>query len=347
MFKFIAYVSLIFLIISSFSDRISPVIFPYCYYFGLFFPFIFAFNVLFFFLWLVFRKWKQMFITIIVFVICWKAIYIYFPIHTEIKDIPKRSIHILTYNVMHFGYCKKHTKNDYNPIIQYIADQNLDIICLQEFKNKDKFSLSVVRKAFTTTPHYFILPCGVALFSRYSILSVKKIPFKSISNGALIAELNINGKKVTLINCHLESNKISNKEKLNYYNLLETPTVHNLKRFMHVMFYKLTPAFQMRAIQSTVISEIIKKNKNPYVIVCGDFNDTPISYTYHKIKGNLKDAFAENGCGMGISFNEKYFMFRIDYILFSNNIQSYRTMVGKLKKSDHYPVHSYLQFTDY
>jgi len=112
------------------------------------------------------------------------------------------------------------------------------------------------------------------------------------------------------------------------------------------MTKRLTPAFKDRAMQAQIISKIIKENENPYVIVCGDFNDTPISYTRHKIKGNLRDAFVDSGFGLGITYNKYRFLFRIDYILHSDNIKSYNCTVGDLKDSDHYPLWCYLQFKE-
>ena len=35
---------------------------------------------------------------------------------------------------------------------------------------------------------------------------------------------------------------------------------------------------------------------SPYaVIVCGDFNDGPMTYTYNRIRGDLQDTFVESG----------------------------------------------------
>jgi endonuclease/exonuclease/phosphatase family metal-dependent hydrolase len=102
----------------------------------------------------------------------------------------------------------------------------------------------------------------------------------------------------------------------------------------------------MRANQAHVIDREIRESRNPYIVVCGDFNDTPISYAYRTIKGDLEDAFVESGSGMGISFNRYRFLFRIDYILHSKNMKAYNCTVGKLKVSDHYPVCTYLQFLD-
>jgi endonuclease/exonuclease/phosphatase family metal-dependent hydrolase len=110
-----------------------------------------------------------------------------------------------------------------------------------------------------------------------------------------------------------------------------------------MMTKRLTPAYKARAVQAQILSQTIKENKNPYIIVCGDFNDTPISYARYKIKGNLRDAFVDSGFGLGITYNKYRFLFRIDYILHSSNIKSYNCTVGKLKDSDHYPLWCYLQ----
>jgi endonuclease/exonuclease/phosphatase family metal-dependent hydrolase len=144
----------------------------------------------------------------------------------------------------------------------------------------------------------------------------------------------------------LESTKIAEDERSDYYNLTKEPDTQKLEAFTHTMFQRLTPAFKLRAKQADMISEVIKESKNPYIIVCGDFNDTPISYARHKIKVYLTDAFVESGSGMGITYNKHRFLFRIDYIFHSANMKAYNSTVGKLKNSDHYPVWTYLQFTD-
>ena len=82
------------------------------------------------------------------------------------------------------------------------------------------------------------------------------------------------------------------------------------------------------------------------MIVCGDFNDTPISYCYKTIRGNMKDAFKESGLGFGISYHENKFLFRIDHIFYNNKIESYRAKVHKVTYSDHYPVTVYMKIND-
>ncbi|MDR0863790.1 MAG: endonuclease/exonuclease/phosphatase family protein [Candidatus Symbiothrix sp.] len=356
----IAYASLVVLLISAFSDRVSPFTNSYIPFLGLFFPFILLFNVLFFLFWLIFKKWAQAAVTIGVFLICWGSIHTYFPLHTKTKTVPEDCIKILTYNVMRFEHMKKHTKENPNPIIQYVIDQDPDIVCFQEYgvsteKSKTEITESDAKNALKHTPYYTVEALqypysnyvfGLAVFSKYPILSTRKLPIESDYNGSVVIELDINGRKTTLINNHLESNKIAPEERSDYYNLTKDLDTQKLEAFTHTMFQRLTPAFKLRAGQADLIAEVIKESKNPYIIVCGDFNDTPISYARHKIKGDLTDSFVESGSGMGITFNMYRFLFRIDYLFHSKNIKAYNCTVGNLKNSDHYPVWTYLQFKD-
>ena len=39
------------------------------------------------------------------------------------------------------------------------------------------------------------------------------------------------------------------------------------------------------------------------VILCGDFNDTPASYTYRTVKGDLTDGFRDCGSGFGYTLS--------------------------------------------
>jgi len=349
-------VVLVGLLLSAYSGFVSPYRFVFLSYLGLFFPFILAANLAVFIAWLLFRQWKLAFIHLVVFGICGGAIYTYFPLHPRTEKIPKDAIKILTYNVMRFDNIKKETSaNPPNKILQYIVENDADIVCIQEFgaskNNSDYLTENNIKDAMKKYPYYYAYPLqfpypnedyGLAIFSRFPILSIQKVPYKSAYNGSFVVELNIRGKRVTLINNHLESNKLSQEERNDYYRLTKEVGAESLA-FTQTMTKRLTPAFKARAIQAQMISEIIEENKNPYLIVCGDFNDTPISYSRYKIKGNLRDAFVDSGFGLGITYNKYRFLFRIDYILHSNNIKSYNCTVGKLKSSDHYPLWCYLE----
>jgi endonuclease/exonuclease/phosphatase family metal-dependent hydrolase/uncharacterized membrane protein len=353
--KIINAVALVLLLLAAYSDYISPYKAMLFSYFGLFFPFIFAINFIIFLVWIILRRWKMALLSLVFFLACAGAIHAYFPLHKKTEKIPEDCIKVLTYNVMRFEQ-KKDTPQRPNKILRCIQENDADIVCIQEYytalTKPEMLMENDILRVLKEYPYYefckFKYPYkseafGLAIFSKFPILSMKKIPYESKYNGSAIAELDINGKRVTLINNHLESNKLSSEERHDYYQMTQEIDSHAFDVFTKMMTERLTPAYKIRAQQAQIISDIIQKNKNPYVIVCGDFNDTPISYARHKIKGNFHDAFVDSGCGLGITYNKYRFLFRIDYIMHSENIKSYNCTVGALNNSDHYPVSCYLQ----
>ena len=344
------------LVMSAFSGYISPYRLVVFSYLGLFFPFILVASISVLLAWLFFKQWKPVIVNLIVLCICGGAIYTYCPLHSKTKEIPEDAIKILTYNVMRFNNL---TKGDSgkppNNILQFILENDADIVCIQEFSTSKNIKLLTendVTEALIKYPYHYFNSLyhpshkenyGLAIFSRFPILSTRKIPYESRYNGSFVAELDINGKQVTLINNHLESNKLTEEERSHYYQLTREIDTQSLDAFTQTMTSRLTPAFKARAMQAQMISKAINENENPYLIVCGDFNDTPISYARYKIKGKLRDAFVDSGFGLGITYNKYRFLFRIDFILHSDNIKSYNASVGDIRDSDHYPLWCYLQ----
>jgi endonuclease/exonuclease/phosphatase (EEP) superfamily protein YafD len=81
--------------------------------------------------------------------------------------------------------------------------------------------------------------------------------------------------------------------------------------------------------------------------VCGDFNDTPISYARRTIAQGLTDCFQTTGRGLGLSYNQKGFYFRIDHVLCSPDLQPFNCQVDdEMDASDHYPVVCYLKMRE-
>ena len=78
-------------------------------------------------------------------------------------------------------------------------------------------------------------------------------------------------------------------------------------------------------------------------IVCGDFNDTPMSYTYNKLMKGRKDSFVEAGRGFGATYDFLWPALRIDYALFPESCEIYWNDIQRVDYSDHYPVRTYFQ----
>ncbi|MDR0429386.1 MAG: endonuclease/exonuclease/phosphatase family protein [Tannerellaceae bacterium] len=342
------------LILSAFSDRIAPeenLFFPYL---GLVFPFICVLNIFFPIYWLFVSNRKYLLISLAAFVICWQAVRAYFPVHfRRTPESQEDVIKLLTYNVMGFAY-KDHTAESPNEIIRYIANSGADIVCLQEyyFPRRGKgLSELKVNEALSMYPYRSIIflkgsSWGLAVYSKYPISNSRRIKYESENNASSIHEIDIKGKKLTLINNHLESFKLTMEDKTRYSDFIKgigTETFDGLKGTIQ---RKLGPAFMIRARQAREVAEEIKRADGDYILVCGDFNDTPISYTHRTIQGSLLDAFAESGLGLGVTYNQNFFWFRIDNILHSANMQPLKCQVGNVKYSDHYPLWCYFRLTE-
>lgn len=344
----------ILLLSSAFSNIVSPLKNVTFAYLGLAFPLFLLLNIGFLFFWSVTRKWSYAFLVICSLLICRKPIMQYIPCHFQTGKIPRENvIKILTYNVMCFGY-KDHTTAAPNPIIEYIAHSGADIVCMQEYLEgniDNTLTESKITRALSMYPYHYDLPLvyykryttGLAIYSKYPILNSRKIRYDSSFNGSTIHELDIRGKKVVIVNNHLESFKFTMEDRSKYSDFLRNVNAETFEDIRETLQQKAGQAFRIRAEQADIIADEIKSLQADYMIVCGDFNDTPISYVHRKMQGSLKDAFVESGTGPGVSYNQNLFWFRIDHILHSPNMTSYHATVDRINYSDHYPMWCYLK----
>ena len=341
-------------VIAAFSDCISPnqnVLFSYV---GLVFPGFFILNLCFLLYWLIVRKWMMVFVVSCSFLICWKPIMHYVSFHPIPTDVSqKKVLKILTYNVMAFGY-KDHTSDNPNAIIEYIANSDADIVCLQEYMvgtQRNYMTQEKVDRALNMYPYYYTEPLvqktrysiGLAIFSKYPILNSRKIRYDSAINGSTIHEIEVNGKKLIVVNNHLESFKLTMADRSSYSDFIRNINTEAFDELKELIQRKMGEAFLIRAEQAEIVAEEIQNITGDYMVVCGDFNDTPISYARRIIQGTLIDSFAKSGTGLGITYNQNYFWFRIDHILHSPNMKAYNATVDNIDLSDHYPLWCYLE----
>jgi endonuclease/exonuclease/phosphatase family metal-dependent hydrolase len=81
-------------------------------------------------------------------------------------------------------------------------------------------------------------------------------------------------------------------------------------------------------------------DESPYpIMLCGDFNDVPASYTYQSLSKGFTDSFKQFYIGMGGTFPRFFPALRIDYILFQEPLQCTHFALFRNNLSDHYPVY--------
>ena len=338
-------------LLGAYSGYIAPKTWILPSFLGLFFPALLVAYVLVTLFWLVAWDKRRLLLVGIVWLISLPQLLIYFPISREEKVLGSEdeSLRILSYNVCAFGF-KPHTKTSPNAILQYIKSSGADIVCLQEaMLNQNPWAgvVSKTLRSYLSQDYPYIEVHRVnrggstlALLSKYPVTEAKEIPLPSWVNGAVAYKILIRGEEVLLINVHLESFHLKRVDGEDYLRLASRGQALRLKDTLDT---KLAPTFQAHGVQSNIIHQLIQSYGTERVIVCGDFNDTPLSYTRRKIGEGLQDAFIERGNGFGFTFKTRPFIVRIDHILYGSAFRALSCEVDKTaSESDHHPIEAVL-----
>ena len=337
------------MLLVGYSDRLSPVDYPQLSLIGMTLPLFLVLNLLFLFFWLVF-KWQRVWIPVVGFVLAYVPISIYIPLNRP-GDTSEATLKVVSWNVCTYGGNYKY-KNGFEVTLDYLKQQDPDIICLQE--DVDTWRRYVVKKyeengylyndttVFSKTKSSMN---GVGIHSRYPILRKERIAYKANAHGSVAYYLQVGRDTVLVINNHLETTHLSKDDRHNYREMIHGNMGRDTARAESmVLAGKLTDASVVRARQAEAVHAYIESHRQYPMIVCGDFNDTPISYSRHTIAQGLTDCFAARGNGPGLSYNQKGFFFRIDYVLCSDAFEPVRCEVdSKIDSSDHYPVLCWLK----
>ncbi len=330
------------------SDHFDPAIHPNIAMLGLGFPLLVFINLAFLVFWLFFKPRKAI-IPIVGFILCYQPIRIFFPLNVN-REIPKDAIKVISYNVYHIRY--EEYKDTINPILQYLLQQEADIICMQEAGYGEKlrhYTDSVLSPQF---PYHETLStkanvCEVlAIYSRYPVIGKEIIEYGSSSNISGAFHLLIGNDSVIVINNHLQSIGYTNADKDAFSQMVNgTITEHQYaEEESKIIVDKFKEAAKKRGPQADSVANYIDRNEGKSIILCGDFNDSPISYTRRTLSQKLVDCFVESGNGMGISYHEKNFYVHIDYIMCSKDWVPYQCHVDdNIAISDHYPVICWLK----
>lgn len=273
---------------------------------------------------------------------CCLSLRTYFPINYP-SPAPKDCIRVLSYNT--YGYGNRATDaQGRNVVGEYIKHSGADIVCVQEggFGPGHKFDSLMVdicdrgRMQWDTIN---IRDNIFTVFSRYPILSKRRICADGL-NGAVEFRLLLGpGDTLRVVNCHLMSMHLNPEDRQKYVNLVRTND-DDPESSSRMLLSKISQAAVARARQADRVAAYLDSVRGRNVLLCGDFNDSPISYTHHRIcAAGLTDAHTSSGCGLGRSFNRDAIVVRIDNIMHSDHWQAYDCHVDQsITASDHYPI---------
>lgn len=214
--------------------------------------------------------------------------------------------------------------------------EKVDIVCLQEFSAGPEFPTDSIDALFTGRLPYFVREKGQALFSRYPILDHRYVIFPETNNDYLWVDLKIDDRTVRVFSVHLQTSGISSLRHRFRKN-------HNSDAPVDQVLGSLEDNSRIRVRQVDEIRAVIDSTQGP-VIVAGDFNDTPSSYVYRRMKADMTDGFRANGSGFGSTFRSLGGMLRIDYIFYNDSFTGVRYFMPDEDVSDHKAVIADIRF---
>jgi len=340
--------TIIVMLLVGFSDRLDPTAHPMLSTIGMTFPFFLLANMGFLFFWLVF-KWSRIWVPVVGFLLAYVPISIYMPIHPS-QEIPQGALKLISYNVCAYGGNYKYDAG-FEKVRDYLRDEEADIVCIQE--DADTWRRYVFREYAKVFPYNDTLVLtnnaqtlnALGIHTRFPIVKRERIPYASLANGSAAWWLKVGEDTVIVVNNHFESCHLTTKDRQQYRQIIkgEVPR-DSLRTESQLLLVKLAEANAKRAVQIRTVKKYVEEHAGYPIIVCGDFNDNPISYSRHAMGEGMTDCFVATGKGIGLSYNQKAFSFRIDHLFCSKDIQPYNCRVdAEMDASDHNPLVCWLK----
>ena len=319
------------------------------------------FILAFFFFW-IFAKPVFSLLSIGTVLICWQPLKHLVQIRLSPNFILQKhpsNIRVMSWNVEHFDILEHKTHPERKQqMIDMINSYQPDVACFQEVvageKPKSINNLQqIMNQLGFTYYHYSFNPkldfdenhhFGIIIFSRLPIINKSTVSFAPNDYNSIFQYVDVVRAADTfrVFNIHLQSLKFSDKNRI----YLDEPTLKDQQDLIRTtsIISKLRTGFLKRSQQSNHIRQSMDSSKYP-VIVCGDLNDVPNSYSYFIIGEKMKNAFAEKGTGIGRTFYSVSPTLRIDDIFCDERFSVQQFVRVKKKLSDHYPLIADLFYT--
>jgi endonuclease/exonuclease/phosphatase family metal-dependent hydrolase len=319
------------------SVYVSPEYFQYVGLLPFFIPIILIVNI--FLLGVLVLSWRKLaFVPLVTLLVGYK----FFLITLQIRQVndSAEGLQVMSYNAHLFDY-KSKTEGKFDPnVFAWLKDHPADVKVFQEFyqdyTTASRNAVKILGADMGFNISYQIIEgnpkkrnYGLAIFSRYPIVNEGKVFDNNRTNGAIFADIKINDDTIRIYNAHLESMKIDSDGLEN---------IEGVKENYRQTLGKLHRGSLARSKQLKVLVEHYSNSPYP-IILMGDLNEIPYSYTYFKLSEQLQNAFEVAGRGFGFTYNRIIFFLRIDHIFSSPEITPIQFKTHReVDYSDHYPV---------
>lgn len=351
------------LLLSALAKFLPPSFSSIIAYCGLLFPYLLIINIITTIIWLI-LDYRWSLLPVIFILVNVNNFDRHFQLRAQDKpEVCANCIKVMSYNAHAFNIYHNQYKAKNQKVIAFLKEEKPDILCIQEycFDKNNRLKINMTEKILdalglpsTNRSHRLFLPIeskygyqyGLAIFSNYRIVNsgIVECEDSTSSNRAMYVDIRYNGDTLRIYNIHLASYHMNEKDyetsKKLLHNENNDPMITEDTKKLH---HKISDTFVQRQRQAKEIRTHIDTCDVP-MIICGDFNDTPASFSYYKIGHGFKDTFRSSGKGTGTTYHGHTLpAFRIDYILHDRQYNDFgHTVCTNLDVSDHYPIYSYI-----
>lgn len=335
------------LIIAYLTPHVPPEMFGQFTIVGLFAPILYIMVMVCTLIWLIMRRWVMALIFMVLLIPGFFHFNNFFNMTVMVEEEVNegnRELTILTHNIR--GFYNDDGKRSVQDYVDYLAKGDLpDIICLQEFPRDARGlkSLDILLESRYQKVYFAEAVEGgeyvVRTYSRYPIIKQGSIAGEGRGTSHWCDIVYKQFDTIRVFNNHLYTMSITPNDT---EDIARGKILQDGDR-MRSIVNRIADNSSIRASHVDTLRYII--DNTPYRhIVCGDFNDTPMSYVYSLLSENLYDTFVESGNGYGYTFRPMRGMLRIDYILRSEGLESLGYAADESATfSDHLPVYARLK----
>ena len=330
-----------------YSDRFNPASHPLIATLGLTFPLVLAINAAFLVFW-AFFKLRRVVIPLVGFVLCFGPVRAYLPLN--VNPAPTDScLKVLSYNTYMWGGLEANDEQRWE-MLNYVKQMDADIVCLQEANFGGRFQNTIDSLLNSIYPyHNFMDKTAIfdrlAVYSKFPILRSQRIMYPQGDDFSQACWVALPKDTLLVVNNHFVTTGLTDEQRHDFKSMLKgNLKTRQMSGLGKSLMHKLGEFARLRAPQVECVAQFVNKHKGHSVVLCGDFNDSPISYARHRMAQELTDCYVSSGNGPGISYHRNAFYVRIDNIMCSEDWRPVKCVVDdKVKTSDHYPIFCQLQ----
>lgn len=323
------------------ASRVSPATFWPAGFLASASPVLYLLNVVLFFF-LLLRGSVHAGVALVVILAGWFLVGKTYQWGTSVPPLSVPSFRVLSYNVSFFSVPRVFSDAYRDPVANLTVDNattwlratGAEVLCLQEvFDDEDSDIYNTVETLTDSGAynHHFVYQDQVKNRTRRGLLILSRFPMVArgevfISdnhfNGAIYADVLVEGDTVRIINAHLESMHLGARQS----NPLRVLSAYRRGMVIH-----------SRQVDQLV--DFIRQSPYP-TILSGDLNETPYGYVYRQLDAVMNNAFEAAGQGFGFTYRgRKLFFLRIDHQFFTDELEVIRYVThDDLPYSQHVPI---------